>query len=349
MKELKIFAIVVVLSGVLYWGIEPYAHSKLHPHTAAAEYNFSAEDTDYAKHFLEEKIKALDEAKKSGNENSVQAAQKDVDTAQKILDDYTAFWADINAIDLSKGDAAKGAETFTAGGCVGCHGVEVAGMPAPMDNETASQTFGVVPPDLSTAGKIYDDKFLAALIKNPTMALKLAHKFNDEKPFPMTAFFGAGGEDMNKEIADIVAYLKSVSAEYEKQHGAISDAKLFEDACQRCHDMKYDKKYALSNKVNLAAYMGSNPPDLSMMIRSKNSDNYLAKFINNTQKMLPGTSMPRVGLDKAAEDQIVSYIQKVGDSKKDERESLGIYVMIYFFILGIFAWLWKRKVWSELH
>ncbi|MFC2491993.1 MAG: cytochrome c1, partial [Campylobacter curvus] len=58
---------------------------------------------------------------------------------------------------------------------------------------------------------------------------------------------------------------------------------------------------------------------------------------------------PRVGLNKAAEDDVVAYIQKVGDKKKAERESTGLYVMIYFFILGIFAWLWKRKVWSELH
>mgnify|MGYP002746766616 FL=1 len=346
MKELKIFAIVVILSGILYWGIEPYAHTKLHPHTANAEYNFSKEDTDYAKHFLEQKKEALEAAKASGNKASIEAAIKDVETAQKILDDYTAFWADINSIDLAKGDATKGAETFGAAGCTGCHGIEAAGMPASMDAETASQSFGVVPPDLSTAGKIYDERFLAALIKNPTMAVKLSHKFNDEHPYPMTAFMGAGG-DINAEIADIVAYLKKVSADADAK-SKITEEKVFADACQRCHDMKYDKKYAFSNKVSLAAYMGSNPPDLSMMIRSKGAD-YLHKFINDTQKMLPGTAMPRVGLNKAAEDDIVSYIEKVGDSKKAERESTGLYVMIYFFILGIFAWLWKRKVWSELH
>jgi len=347
MKELKIFAIVVILSGVLYWGIEPYAHTKLHPHTANAEYNFSKEDTDYAKHFLEQKKTALETAKASGNKASIDAATKDVEVAQKILDDYTAFWNDINSIDLTKGDATKGADTFVAAGCTGCHGIEAAGMPAGMDAETASQSFGVVPPDLSTAGKIYDDKFLAALIKNPNMALKLTHKFNDEHPFPMTAFMGAGG-DINAETADIVAYLKKVSADYEKANNKIAEEKVFADACQRCHDIKYDKKYAFSNKVSLAAYMGSNPPDLSMMIRSK-GDEYLHKFINDTQKMLPGTAMPRVGLNKAAEDDVVAYIQKVGDKKKAERESTGLYVMIYFFILGIFAWLWKRKVWSELH
>ena len=74
MKELKIFAIVVILSGILYWGIEPYAHTKLHPHTANAEYNFSKEDTDYAKHFLEQKKEALEAAKASGNKASIEAA-----------------------------------------------------------------------------------------------------------------------------------------------------------------------------------------------------------------------------------------------------------------------------------
>ncbi|MEB2830967.1 hypothetical protein Q9Q41_02140, partial [Campylobacter upsaliensis] len=29
--------------------------------------------------------------------------------------------------------------------------------------------------------------------------------------------------------------------------------------------------------------------------------------------------------------------------------SLGIYIMIFFVILSIFAILWKRSVWSKLH
>ena len=172
MKELKIFAIVVILSGILYWGIEPYAHTKLHPHTANAEYNFSKEDTDYAKHFLEQKKEALEAAKASGNKASIEAATKDVETAQKILDDYIAFWADINSIDLAKGDAAKGAETFGAAGCTGCHGIEAAGMPASMDAETASQSFGVVPPDLSTAGKIYDERFFGCTYQKSNYGCK---------------------------------------------------------------------------------------------------------------------------------------------------------------------------------
>ena len=59
--------------------------------------------------------------------------------------------------------------------------------------------------------------------------------------------------------------------------------------------------------------------------------------------------MPRVGLNKSSEDELIAYFKKVGDSKSEQRSSVGYGAMVYFFILGIFAWLWKRKVWSELH
>lgn len=342
MRELKIFIIVVILTGVTYWGIEPYAHNVMHPHVGAADYDFGAEDINQAKSVVEARQKALDATKALNDEKKVAGAQKDLEEAQKSLEDYTAFWNDIKAINLAKGDATKGAETFASAGCAGCHGVEAAGMPTAMSAAELSEAYGVVPPDLISAGAIYDEHFLAALIKDPTKALKLTHKFNDETPYPMPAFFGAGGEDPNAEIADMVAYLKSIAPK------EISDEKVFLDACQRCHDMKYENKYVLTNRVNLAAYMGSNPPDLSMMIRSK-GDDYLHKFINDTQKMLPGTSMPRVGLNKASKDKVVAYMAKAGDAKKAERESLGINAMIYFLIFGIFGWLWKRKVWSDLH
>ena len=309
MRELKIFIIVVILTGVTYWGIEPYAHNVMHPHVGAADYDFGAEDINQAKSVVEARQKALDATKALNDGKKVAGAQKDLEEAQKSLEDYTAFWNDIKAINLAKGDATKGAETFANAGCAGCHGVKAAGMPTAMSAAELSEAYGVVPPDLSSAGAIYDEHFLAALIKDPTKALKLTHKFNDETPYPMPAFFGAGGEDPNAEIADMVAYLKSIAPK------EISDEKVFLDACQRCHDMKYENKYVLTNRVNLAAYMGSNPPDLSMMIRSK-GDDYLHKFINDTQKMLPGTSMPRVGLNKASEDKVVAYMAKAGDAKK---------------------------------
>ena len=64
-------------------------------------------------------------------------------------------------------------------GCIGCHGLKSQGVPSPMDNATASASFGVVPPDLSTAGTIYSENFLSALIKDPAHALNVEHKFTD--------------------------------------------------------------------------------------------------------------------------------------------------------------------------
>jgi ubiquinol-cytochrome c reductase cytochrome c1 subunit len=94
--------------------------------------------------------------------------------------------------------------------------------------------------------------------------------------------------------------------------------------------------------------MGSNPPDLSMIIRARNAE-YLETFINDPQKNIPGTSMPRVGLDKESQDKLINYLEQIGDSKKDERTTLGFFMIGFFIILAILAYLWKNAVWKELH
>lgn len=341
MKELKAFIIVLVVTGVIYWGVEPYAHSVLHPHVEPANFDFAKEDIDLAKSNVANSQAALQTAKASNNEEAIKSAQKIADINKATLDKYTAFWDDINSIDLTKGDANRGAELVNAAGCTGCHGIASANVPEPMDPRAASESFGVAPPDLSAAGYLYDPKFLAALIKDPVTALKVGHKFGDENPFPMTAFMGAGG-DLNSEIADIVAYFKSIAPK------EMSDKEVFVNACARCHDMKYEGVYTNGNKQSIASYLGTTPPDLSMYIRSRSAE-YLHNFINDTQKLLPGTSMPRVGLNEKAQNQAVAYMSQAGDSKKAERETTGLYMMGYFFILGIFALLWKKKIWSKLH
>ena len=374
MRDIKILFLVLACVGFLYFGVEPYAHTKLHPHVAAADYDFAKEDLNLAKTDVKDAENLLNEAKKSDTKNSTDKTKDAVKNAQKTLDEkksfqtkYELFWNDIEKIDLSKGDPVKGAETFTNAGCIGCHGLKVAGFEAPMDANSSTEAYGVNPPDLSLAGRIYDKKFLAGFIKDPTMALKLSHKFNDERPFPMPAFFGAGG-DLNQEIADIVAYLVSVAPSDEalikeqrtamnikdevtlnkEQNEFLVNRAVFSAACIRCHDVKYDKLKAEGHTDLIAKYMGSTPPDLSMMIRARSSE-YLHNFINDTQKMLPATSMPRAGLNKTSEDQVISYLQSVGDSKKAQRESVSINIMIFFVILSVFAFLWKQYIWRNLH
>ncbi|EBF6003289.1 cytochrome c1 [Campylobacter coli] len=375
MRELKIFLVVVVVfTALVYWGVEPYAHSVMKPHVAPANFDYAAEDTAYAKGIIAEKEIALEDAKKSNDAKRIESAQKDLDKAKENLAKVEELWADVAKIDFTKGNAAKGKEFFN-NNCFACHGVKEDDIAA---NITDS-SLGVIPPDLSSAGVIFDEKFLAALIMNPALALKVDHKFGDA--FIMTAYnsevSGDSEELVNANIADVIAYLKEVGLKFEAKENATikqeaelkyskiedaneksalvekeiafaKDKSTFIEACGRCHDIKYDNFFTLSNHNDLANYLGSVPPDLSMMIRSR-GEQYLHDFINNTQKLLPGTAMPRVGLTEDAQVKVVSYLEKVGDSKKEERESTGIYIMIFFVILSIFAIGWKRSVWSKLH
>jgi len=281
MKELKIFGVIVFFTLVTYWGVEPLAHSIMHPHVAPADFEF----------------KDLDENK-------------------------------------AKGDVAKGKELVTSN-CTGCHSIKSQGFPAPMDNASANMSYGVVPPDLSTAGAIYNERFLVNFIKNPAHATKTEHKFTGGKTHPMPSYDWMSDEDR----ASIVAYLKSIAP------AKLSNKEVFVDACGRCHNMKYAKIEATSDVSN---YMGSTPPDLSMMIRSR-GEHYLETFINNPQKHLPGTAMPRVGLNEKAEQQVIAYLEEVGDSKKGEREAIAPYVLGFLAFMAFISFLWKKEIWSEVH
>ena len=375
MRELKIFFVVVVFTSLVYWGVEPYAHSVMKPHVAPANFDFAVEDTNFAKGVVDEKEALLAEAKKGDDAAQIENATKALELAKENLSKVEALWTEVAKIDFSKGDAKRGKEFFE-GNCFACHGLKEDGIAA---NFTDSSAYGVIPPDLSSAALLYDEKFLAALILNPALALKVDHKFGDA--FIMTAYNSdTSGEVIalvHQNIANVIAYLKEgalkfeanedarikreleakyASVENEQEKNALvqkdttfaKEKLIFTEACGRCHDMKYDGFLSASAKEDLATYLGSVPPDLSMMIRSR-GEQYLHDFINNTQKLLPGTAMPRVGLNEASQAKVIAYLEKVGDSKKEERESVGIYIMIFFAILSVFAIAWKRSVWSKLH
>ena len=368
MREIKILVVLIVVVGVLYWGVEPLAHSVFHPKAAPADFEFR----------------------------------------------------DLARIDLSKGNKERGEELFQ-GNCQNCHNLKAKGF-----ESEQSEMAGVVMPDLSTAGAIYNENFLAAFIINPAQAVKLEHK-----DYMMPPYFAQGeDENLEQEVADIVAFLKSIgeaslkqavnfndefiakkeaieksnlsesqkSEAIENARTHITDKVIFLDACSRCHSIKYDEpktaeQIAANNqkKVDIEAYLGAKAPDLSMMIRSK-GEHYLEWFINDPQKksykeiktaildedananlstntkksewqededfsnlaremgVLPvGLSMPRVGLNEESQGRVVRYLESIGDSKKAERESLGVSIIIFFGVLSIFAYLWKRKKWKDLH
>lgn len=290
MKELKILAVVVVLTLITYWGVEPFAHSQMHPHVDAPDYTFK----------------------------------------------------DVDGLKGTQGNVENGA-TLVQANCTACHSIESQGFPQIMDDASSAAAYGVVPPDLGSAGKIYNADYLAAFIKDPAATSKVAHKFEDGRVHPMPGY----GWIEAQEIADMVAYLQSIAPE------TMSNKEVFTDACQRCHGIKYGDMQngtmaAFTPIENIKSYMGKIPPDLSQYIRSR-STSYLHEFINDPQKHLEGTAMPRVGLTQEAENQVVTYMQEVGDSKKSEREALGPKFLIYLVIFAIFAWLWKSKQWRDMH
>ncbi|TKI68701.1 cytochrome c1 [Sulfurimonas crateris] len=312
-KEPLILVVVVAFTLLTYWLVEPFAHSQMHKHV---------ESEDFA-------------------------------------------YADLPAI-TKTGNAANGKElAMGAGGCTGCHSITKEGIPAGMDAVTAAGVYGVNPPDLSDAGVVYDAKFLADLIKNPAHALKVEHKFDAAKGqmHPMVAFYGAGG-DIDQEVADMVAYLQSIAVSKDE----LTPAMAFENACGRCHAMKYENWTQLGEKPefkfekeslaydiqvleyqeSLTKYMGKLPPDLSMYIRSR-GEHFLSTFIENPQAHLAGTAMPRVGVTADAAEKVIEHMADAGDTKRDERASVGTNVMWYILIFAIFAFLWKRSVWRELH
>ena len=263
-----------------------------------------------------------------------------------------------------KGDVANGKTLVTgAGACTGCHGISAINSPAPMDASMSGASYGVNPPDLSTSGALYDAKFLAELIKNPAHALKVEHKFDAAKGkmHPMVQFYGAGG-DIDQEIADMVAFLKSIAPK------EMSNKQAYMDACGRCHANRYGKlsqigetpkfkykKDELAHQIKildyqdaLKKYMGKLPPDLSIIIRAR-SEHFLETFIENPQSQLAGTSMPAVGLSKDGYNKVMAYLGETGDPSKPAREALGPLVLIFFVVFSGLAFLWKKEKWRGHH
>lgn len=309
MKELKILATLIVFVGITYYGIEPYAHHIMHPEPIEADFNFDGK----------------------------QDVELTEDKAKK--QELSAFYESSLTIAAISGDAQAG-KALVEANCIACHAVEKAGYPAMMPDADSAAAYGVVPPDLSNAGYLYSANYLASFIRKPVVAMNIAHKYgaSSGKVFPMPDFDWM----QPKEIADMIAYFKQLAPK------ELSDEEVFDNACSRCHDMQYDGVKAKTPTAIASNYLGSTPPDLSMYIRSR-GEHYLHSFINNPQVLLPGTAMPRVGLNEKAQEQVIAYMESVGDRKKDERNALGIWVIGFFIILSVLAYLWKQEIFKEYH
>jgi len=250
---------------------------------------------------------------------------------------------DLKNVDTTLVGNAENGKVLVEANCIACHSIEAAGHPKLVPDADAAASYGVVPPDLSQAGRIYDKNYLANFIFDPVSAMHLQHKYSPEsgKMFPMPPFPLPA-----QDIMDMVAFLQSIAPKMAE--GSETHKATFEAACGRCHSMKYAGFEALTPVDTIKAHMGATPPDLSQYIKSR-GHHYLHSFINDPQVLLHGTSMPRVGLTEQAQEEVIAYMEETGDRKKAERESLGLYVMGYMVIFALLAYFWKRKIWSEVH
>jgi ubiquinol-cytochrome c reductase cytochrome c1 subunit len=321
-KELKILAIVAFFTVLLYIGVEPYAHSQMHKHVEGQ--NFVYDGTA-----------------------DIEEASADKKEVKK------KFWAEVKTIAELKGDASAGEATFAM--CAGCH------------MEGATNMGGVTPPSLDHAGAIYDKNYLIALIKDPAMASNVDHKYPDgTMSHPMGSISTMVTEP--QDIANVVAYLK------EKKAGEVTPKEAFEEACMRCHAnryggltqlgtapktkeniktgqdieaMKFAQKVA-EEQGAIAEYMGKLPPDLSIIYRAR-SEHFLETFVENPQSQLAGTAMPRVGLNEEGYEKVIEYLAETGDPSAKARAELGPWVIGFFVIFTILAYLWKSSLWRDLH
>lgn len=352
-KELLILSVVVAFSLLTYWLVEPFAHSQMHPHVESKnfQYNGSSDIAEVDNKILqirdaiaEEKAQENPDAKKLG------MLEADMQAAEARRDAKKVFWADVERIAALEGDAIAGEATYDAG-CTGCHFGGSVSMG------------GVVPPPLKeTAGAIYDRNYLIGIIKDPAMVSNVDHKFSIVRSHQMDSVKYMVTED--QDIVNVVAYLQKIALKQEE----ITPKLAFEDACGRCHDVRYknwtiigekpkfkDKRDEMAFDIKhldaqegITGYMGKLPPDLSMYIRSR-GEHYISVFMEDPQQLLLGTSMPRVGVNAEAAEKVIAYLEEAGDPKKEERDRIGMYIMIYMIFFIIAAFLWKKQIWKDLH
>ena len=331
MRELKIAIVVVLFSLLTYWLVEPYAHSQMHKHVEGHHFVYDGTAD------VEECAASVEKCKAMGIATDKASARE---SAKKV------FWSEVVTISKLKGNASAGEAGF--GMCMGCH------------NGANMNMGGVIPPNLDHAGTIYDKNYLIALIKDPAMASNVDHKYADTMMHPMGSIKTMFTD--NQSIADVVAYL------LEKKADEVTPKEAFSEACVRCHAVRYGKltqlgdtpkfkyeKDRLAYKIKVIdeqdavkAYMGKLPPDLSMMIRAR-SEHFMETFVENPQSQLLGTSMPRVGLNHEGFEKVKAYLEEVGDPSKPKREAVGPWVLGFFIIFTILAFLWKKQQWRDLH
>jgi ubiquinol-cytochrome c reductase cytochrome c1 subunit len=319
MKELKIFGIVAIFTLVLYWGVEPFAHSQMHKHVEGHDFTYNG----------------------AADIEEVEAAKKEDKVKAK-----KAFWADVEKISKLKGDATAGEATFAM--CAGCHmegAVNMGGViPPSLDHAGALYDKNYLialikdPAMASNVDHKYKDTMTHPMGSIKTMVTEPQDIAN------VVAYLKAkkAGEVTTKEaFSEACGRCHAMRYAKTTQLGDTPKFKYKKD------ELAYKIK-VIDEQDAVKKYMGKLPPDLSIIIRAR-SEHFLETFVENPQSGLPGTSMPRVGLTHEGYEKVKTYLEEVGDPSKPKREELGPKVLLFFLVFTALAFLWKKSTWKGHH
>ncbi|MEA1953352.1 MAG: c-type cytochrome [Campylobacterota bacterium] len=317
MKELKIFGVVAAFTLLLYWGVEPFAHSQMHKHVEGHDFVYDGK-ADIA------------EAK---------AADK-----KEVVAAKTAFWADVAKVSKIKGDVAAGEAGFAT--CMGCHTgmpINMGGVIAPaLDHAGAiydKNYLIALIKDPAMASNV-DHKY-ADTATHPMGSIKMMMS-DDQQIADVVAYIMAkkAGEVTTKEaFAEACGRCHAMRYAKTSQLGDIPTFKHEKDT------LAYRVKI-IEEQDLVKAYMGKLPPDLSMIIRAR-GQHFMETFVENPQSQMAGTSMPRVGLSKAGYEKVEAYMTEIGDPSKPAREELGPKVLLFLLVFTGLAFLWKKAKWKD--
>jgi len=57
--------------------------------------------------------------------------------------------------------------------------------------------------------------------------------------------------------------------------------------------------------------------------------------------------MPRVGLTEEGFEKVKAYLTETGDPSKPARQAIGPWVLLFFVVFTVLAYLWKKSQWKD--
>ncbi len=315
MKELKILAVLVFFTLLTYWGVEPFAHSKMHKHVEFKNFAYS-------------------DLKPIGKTGDIARGKALVMGAGACVGCHSI---------KSQGMPAP-MDPNSAASAYGVNPPDLSKVGALFDAKFLANLI-----ENPVKALKLEHKFDGKTRFFPMPAFGGAGGDKNQEVADMVAYL----QSIAKEVTPVEAYETSCGRchanRYGKwtQIGMVPKTKSNIVTNQDIDLLKFQTKVA-DYQNTLVKYTGKLPPDLSIMIRAR-SEEFLKTFLENPQSQLPGTGMPRVGLSKEGYEKVVSYLEKTGDPSKPARDALGPWVIGFFIIFTILALLWKKSVWKELH